>query len=63
MPDKARKVCVVTGGGSGLGRVVARRLAERCAVAIGDVNCDGEINGFDVEPFLVALFARRRRSR
>ena len=41
MSDKARKVCVVTGGGSGLGRVVARRLAERCAVAIGDVDLEG----------------------
>ena len=24
--------------------------------AIGDINCDGEINAFDIEPFLVALF-------
>ena len=40
MPD-TRKVCVVTGGGSGLGRTVARRMAERCAVAIGDVNLEG----------------------
>ncbi len=39
--DKTRKVCVVTGGGSGLGRVVAQRLAERCAVAIGDVDLAG----------------------
>ena len=22
----------------------------------GDLNCDGEINAFDIEPFLVALF-------
>jgi NAD(P)-dependent dehydrogenase (short-subunit alcohol dehydrogenase family) len=41
MPDKAKKVCVVTGAGSGLGRVVARRMAERCAVAIGDINLEG----------------------
>ncbi len=41
MPEKARKVCVVTGGGSGLGRTVARRLSERCAVAIGDVDLEG----------------------
>lgn len=41
MVDVTRKVCVVTGAGSGLGRVVAQRLAERCAVAIGDVDLEG----------------------
>ena len=23
---------------------------------LGDLNCDGEINAFDIEPFLLALF-------
>ena len=26
------------------------------AFELGDVNCDGSINAFDIEPFLVALF-------
>jgi NAD(P)-dependent dehydrogenase (short-subunit alcohol dehydrogenase family) len=34
-----RKVCLVTGAGSGLGRTVARRMAAQgCAIAIGDVD-------------------------
>jgi NAD(P)-dependent dehydrogenase (short-subunit alcohol dehydrogenase family) len=42
MPDGTKKVCLVTGGGSGLGRTVARRMAEKgCVIAIGDVDLEG----------------------
>ena len=27
-----------------------------CGFALGDMNCDGEINAFDIEPFLDLLF-------
>ena len=27
-----------------------------CGFALGDMNCDGEVNAFDIEAFLLALF-------
>ena len=42
MHDVKDRVAIVTGGGSGMGRIIARRLAERGArVAIFDVNAAG----------------------
>lgn len=42
MIDMKGKVAIVTGGASGMGRIIARRLADRGArVAIFDVNDDG----------------------
>ena len=41
MIDMAGKVAIVTGGASGMGQIIARRLASRGArVAIFDVNDD-----------------------
>ncbi len=37
-----------------LGDQLAKLIAED--EARGDLNCDGDINAFDIEPFLVALF-------
>ena len=32
-------------------------IASQCGgFEIGDLNCDGDVNAFDIEPFLIALF-------
>jgi NAD(P)-dependent dehydrogenase (short-subunit alcohol dehydrogenase family) len=42
MASASGKVCLITGGGSGLGRTIARRMAQQgCAIAIGDVDLQG----------------------
>ena len=42
MQDVQNQVAIVTGGGSGMGQIIAKRLADRGAkVAIFDVNEDG----------------------
>lgn len=48
----------VTGGVANLSGAPAWLVGVPCPCLKGDANCDGEINFFDIDPFIMALFDR-----
>jgi hypothetical protein len=55
---RLRFIAADTGGGSLVEAAVDDlQLRELdCSSATGDLNCDGAVNFFDIDPFLLALF-------
>jgi hypothetical protein len=51
--------CILHGGHGGLGMsgsITVEDVPPPCPGLRGDANCDGAVNFFDIDPFLVALF-------
>lgn len=57
MDRNARRQDVTTAAdtGSGSAPMIDRGAYEVVTITLGDMNCDGEVNNFDIDPFVMAL--------